>query len=661
MSDSARARAKPPVSIHHARGSGHRTHLPHGGAATLTIGAIGVVFGDIGTSPLYAVGEIFFGHGGVRRTPESVRGCISLVLWTLTIVVALKYVILVLRADNDGEGGVFALYGLLHKYKKRGTAILLAALMLGAGLLFGDGIITPAISVLSAVEGLKVAAPMFGQTVVPITLALLTALFAIQHKGSSGVGRVFGPVLICWFVAIGLLGARQIAFRPEIIQALNPIYGARFLRGAGLRASLLMLGALMLVVTGGEALYADMGHFGAGPIRAGWFGLVYPALMLNYLGQGALLASGAPIIGGRVFFSMVPRVALLPMVALATAATVIASQALISGAFSLASQAVALGLFPRLMTVHTHHAHAGQIYIPFINWSLYLGCVSLVLAFRSSSALASAYGLAVSGVMLVTSLAMFPVGKLYWKWSVLRSGLLFGALAAVDGSFLVANSLKFWQGGFIPLCLGLVLFLVMRTWRWGRKATFAAYSAKHTMSMADLTRLHRRAEVFLERNALLMVPKPLHSEHDHTPALLQLLWDRYGVLPRNLIFVEVIHRKVPYVHDDRYAVTVFQRDARKGSIVSVTLSFGFMEDPNVERVLEGLARHREIDLAPDAHKWIVHVSVENLLPSKRTTVLGRFRLMLFALLRHVSQPAQYYYGLGDTIQLSAEIMPVHLR
>ena len=661
MSDPATARAQPKPVVLHARDTSHRGHRPRGGIAALTVGAIGIVYGDIGTSPLYAVREIFFGHGGVQRTPGNVRGCISLVLWALTIVVAVKYVGFVLRAHNDGEGGVFALYGLLHKYKRRGTAMVLSALMLGAGLLFGDGVITPAISVLSAVEGLKVATPMFAHLAVAITVVILTALFTIQYQGSSGVGKVFGPVLICWFVVIGLLGARQVVRYPDILHAVNPLYGLRFLRGAGLRASLLVLGALMLVVTGGEALYADMGHFGARPIRVGWFGLVYPALLLNYLGQGALLASAAPVAGGQIFFSLVPRTMLYPMVALATAATVIASQALISGAFSLASQAVALGLFPRLKVVHTHHAHAGQVYMPFINWSMYIACIILVVTFGSSSALASAYGLAVSGVMVITSLAMFPVGKLYWNWSVLRSATLFGALAAVDGSFLVANSLKFWEGGFIPFSIGLVLFLVMRTWRWGRKATFAAYSAKPTMSMAELVRLHRRYEAFLERNALLMVPKPLRSEHDHTPALLQLLWDRYGVLPRNLIFVEVVHRKVPYVHDDRYVVTVFERDRHRGSIISVTLSFGFMEDPNVERVLEELARHREIDLPTDARHWIVHVSIEHLLPSRAMTIARRFRFRLFALLRHISQPAHYYYGLGDAVQLSAEIMPVRLK
>jgi KUP system potassium uptake protein len=661
MSGGTAATLRPEAVSHHSGAGIHAGHAPRGGMAALTIGALGVVFGDIGTSPLYAVNEIFFGHGRVTPTPGHVIGCLSLVIWALTIVVALKYVVFVLWAHNDGEGGVFALYGLLHNHKRRGTAVLLSALMLGAGLVFGDGLITPAISVLSAVEGIRVSTPMFADAVVPITVAILTALFAIQYKGTARVGRMFGPVLICWFVTIGAVGAAQIAHHPEILRALNPLYGLEFLAGWGISRCLLVLGALMLVVTGGEALYSDMGHFGAGPIRAGWFGLVYPALMLNYLGQGAFLLSGRPVAGGKLFFSLAPGALLIPIVALATLATIVASQALISGAFSLASQGIGLGLFPRLRITHTHSAHAGQIYMPFVNWSLYLGAVLLVITFRSSSALASAYGLAVSGEMVTTSVAMVAVGRLYWRWGAARSVLLFGTFAAIDGSFLAANSLKFFEGGFVPFTLGLALFLVMVTWRWGRKATFAAYSAKRTMSMAELVRIHRRSDLFMERNALLMVPKPLRDEDDHTPALLQLLWDRYGVLPRNLIFVEVIHRKVPYVHDDRYQVTVFQRDPHHGCVISVTLSFGFMEDPNVERILEQLATHREIDLPPDVHKWIVHVSVENLLPSRALNWIGRFRFRLFAFLRHVSQPAHYYYGLGDVVQLSAEIMPVRVR
>jgi KUP system potassium uptake protein len=643
------------------RGGDRPSQTPRRGFAALTIGAAGIVFGDIGTSPLYALDQVFFGHRASPPAPDGVLGGISLVIWTLSIIVAIKYAILVLRADNDGEGGVFALYGLLHEHKKRGIQLYLWLLVLGAGLLFGAGIITPAISVLSAVEGLDVAAPSLGRLIIPVTIALLTGLFAFQVKGTAGIGRIFGPILIAWFVAIAILGAVQIRYHPQVLAAFNPMLGLEYLHRAGFHHAFLVLAALMLVVTGGEAMYADLGHFGAKPIRTSWFAIVYPALLLNYLGQGAYLLSGAPIAGGKLFYSLVPQALLYPMILLATVATIIASQALISAAFSLASQATGLGLFPRLKIVHTHHAHAGQIYIPFINWTLYAGCIVLVIAFGSSAALASAYGLAVSGVMTITSLAMIPVARLCWHWGRVPTGLVWGPLTAINAGFLLASSLKFFEGAFVPLCVGAFLFLVMATWRWGRKATFAAYSAKKTMTMAELIRLRRESTHFMERTAVLMAPKPLRLETDRTPALLQLLWDRYGIFPRNLIFVAVIHRKVPYIHENRYAVVVFDKDLDNGSIISVELSFGFMEEPNVELALEGMARHKEIDLSTDRRQWIVHVSNENLLASAGMSLFRRIRFRVFMLLRLVSRPAYYYYGLGDEVQLSAEIVPVRVR
>jgi KUP system potassium uptake protein len=642
------------------RGGERPSRTPRRGFAALTIGAAGIVFGDIGTSPLYALDQVFSVSGGAPPAPGDVLGGISLVIWTLTVIVAVKYAIFVLRADNDGEGGVFALYGLLHEYKKQGIEFYLWLLVLGAGLLFGAGIITPAISVLSAVEGLGVAAPSLARLIIPFTVALLTGLFAIQVKGTTGIGRIFGPILIVWFLVIAILGAVQIRYHPQILAAFNPLHGLGFLRRTGFHHAFLVLAALMLVVTGGEAMYADLGHFGAKPIRASWFAIVYPALLLNYLGQGAYLLSRAPIAGGKLFYSLVPQPLLYPMILLATIATIIASQALISAAFSLASQATGLGLFPRLKIVHTHHAHAGQIYIPFINWMLYVACIVLVIAFGSSASLASAYGLAVSGVMAITSLAMIPVARLCWHWGKVTTGLVWGPLTAINAGFLLASSLKFFEGAFVPLGVGAFLFLVMATWRWGRKATFAAYSAKQTMSMAELMHLRRESTHFMERTAVLMAPKPLRRETDRTPALLQLLWDRYGILPRNLIFVEVIHRKVPYIHENRYAVVVFDRDQR-GSIISVELSFGFMEQPNVEQALEGMARHQEIDLSTDRRQWIVHVSNENLLPSAGMSLFRRIRFRVFMFLRLISRPAYYYYGLGDEVQLSAEIVPVRVR
>ncbi len=626
---------------------------------TLTLGALGVVYGDIGTSPLYAIHEIFYGHGGLARERPNVVGCISLVLWTITLVVLVKYLSFVLRADMDGEGGTFALYGLVHKHKRRGIGFLLWLLMLAAGLLFGEGIITPAISVLSAVEGLRIVTPSFDPFVLPITLVVLAVLFAFQRRGTSQVGKVFGPIILVWFVSIGLLGARQVVLRPEILAALDPRLGLATLGHLGFSGSLRLLGGVVLAITGGEALYADMGHFGKRPIRLSWTLVVYPALIASYLGQGAYLLGDEPV-AGSVFYGLVPSALLVPMVILATAATVIASQALISGAFSLATQAVSLGLFPRLTVVHTHHAHEGQIYVPFINWALFIGCVLLVLGFRSSTALAAAYGLSVSGVMLSTSIAMTAIARLYWKWRWPLIALVFAPLACIDLAFLSANSLKLFEGGYIPLALGVVLFVVMTTWRWGRKATLAAYSSKRTMTMKELVASKKRAPSF-DRNAILMVPKPLRSESDNAPALLQLVWERWGMLPKNLIFVEVVHRKAPYVHGERHQVTVFDRSPEHGSVISVTMSFGFMEDPNVERVLESVASHQEIGLPTDPHQWIVHASQERILAARDASALARIRLRVFSFLRQVSTPSYYYYGLGDAVQLSTEILPVRLR
>ena len=632
------------------------------GRRALIVSAIGIVYGNIGTSPLYAVDQIFYGASQVVPTHDNVLGCISLIIWSLILIVSLKYAIFVLRADSDGEGGVFALYALLHRFRTGSASIafLMAGLMLGAGLLFGDGMISPAISVLSAVEGLRLATPMFTDAVVPVTIAILALLFFVQHRGTADVGLVFGPILVVWFVVIAVLGVRQILEQPGILMAFNPLYGLNFLLTTEAHRALLTLAALMLVVSGGEAMYADLGHFGARPIRLAWFVVVFPALVLNYLGQGALMLRDAPAEAGHLFYSMVPPDALYAMVALATVATTVAAQSLISGAFSLTTQAMALGLFPRMRVVHTHDAHAGQIYLPFVNWALFAGCAALVLLFRSSGALAAAYGLAVSGVMVVTSIAMIPIGKLYWRWSGLGSGVVFGFFTLVNGVFCAASSLKFLEGGYIPMSIGAAVFVVMRTWRWGRKATFAAYNGVHTMTMRKLVAFHSGENAYMERIALLMTPKHLASLDDRAPALVQLLHDRYGILPRHLIFVEVAHRKVPYIHDGRYDVRVLHKDQRC-SVIAVTLQFGFMEDPNVEAVLEDMARHKEIDLPVQENRWIVHVSIENLMPARKSSLLRRWRLRLFLLLRQISQPAHYFYGLGDNVQLSAEIIPVRVR
>ena len=495
----------------HARAAPHeRGHAPKGGVGPLALGALGVVFGSIGTSPLYAMDLI--ARVAKFRTPEDAIGASSLAIWSLTLAVAIQYPLLVLQAQNDGEGGLFALYGLLHDLRDRRARVLLWVLMAGAGLLIGDGMITPAISVLSAVEGIGVAAPGLSSAVIPVTLALLIALFMVQYKGSSGVGAVFGPIVLIWFAVIAALGAAEIAAAPQVLAAFNPVRGLEFLGRANLHGALLLLGAVMLVIAGGEAMYADLGHFGAAPIRLSWYAVVFPAVVLNYLGQCAFLLTGAPVAGDKLFFALAPHWLLMPMVALATAATVIASQSLISGAFSLVSQAIRLGLFPRLDIEHTHHAHEGQVYIPVVNWALLLGCVALVLGFGSSSALAAAYGLAVSGVIVITSIAMVPIALRHWGWSRALTALVWGPLTALNAAFFAASLLKLLEGGYVPIAVGAFAFAMMATWRWGRKATYAAHNAKATLTMSEVVTLHKASRYFLERNALIMSPRPLRAQ-----------------------------------------------------------------------------------------------------------------------------------------------------
>lgn len=641
--------------------SKNQSHKPHGKFLVLAVAALGIVYGDIGTSPLYVINEIFFGKNNLQLNSEIITGGISLVIWALTIVVTIKYLIFVLRADNDGQGGVFALYGLLNKIKTKAVVLLMAVLLLTAGLLFGDGIITPAISVLSAVEGLKIATPFFDHYVVLITILILTGLFSIQSKGTSKVGKVFGPIIFLWFISIAFLGLRQILITPVILNAFNPIHAINFLQIGKLHQILLVLGSVMLAVTGGEALYADMGHFGTKPIRTSWFAVVYPALILNYLGQGAYILSGQQIVGNNVFYSLVPQQFIYPMVLLATMATVIASQALISGAFSLTTQAIALGLMPRLRVKHTHHEHEGQIYVGFINWALFVGCVLLVLIFKSSTNLASAYGLAVSGDMLATSVSMIFIATFLWKWNPIKTLAIFGSIAVIDASFLIANSLKFFEGGFIPMGIGILLFLVMNTWKWGRIQTNNAYSDQKTMTVKELIALKNKLPNPIERTIVFMAPKPIRTTSDNTPALLQFFYERYGTFPKDIVFLDIITRKIPYFNDNRFDVRVIEKNADKGNITSVTVQFGFMENPDVEAILKEIANHFDIAHGIKTADWKILVSHENIIADKKLGVFKRLRLGLFKILRQNSIPFYYYYGLGNDVRLGMEIMPVKIK
>jgi KUP system potassium uptake protein len=510
------------------------------------VAALGVVFGDIGTSPLYTLRACLGSARGLGFDAEDVLGVLSLIFWTLTLVVSVKYVTVIMRADNRGEGGIFSLLALIRvrAVDARRAAVGVTALLViaGAALLYGDGMITPAISVLSAVEGLEVAAPWLRPAVIPLTCAVLAALFAVQRGGTGRLGRVFGPVMLLWFVTLAALGARHIAGHPAVLGALGPQHALRFFATHGLR-SLVVLGSVVLAVTGAEALYADMGHFGAAPIRAGWFALVMPALVLNYLGQGALILAD-PAAARNPFFALVPNgAATYALVGLSTVATVIASQALISGAFSLTYQAIQLDFLPPMQVIHTSRETEGQIYLPAVNRLLAIASIALVLGFRNSSRLAAAYGIAVTGTMLLTSIIFFEVARTSWRWPLWKAALLLGLFLAVDIPFFAANLLKFIDGGFLPIALGAVLFLAMATWRAGRRnyrAQVEAASPPLPRFLADcreagLARPAARVAVFLT------------GHPDIVPPALRTLVERVRALPETVVLMSMRVEHVPRV------------------------------------------------------------------------------------------------------------------
>jgi KUP system potassium uptake protein len=610
------------------------------------------------------VNEIFFGHADVGRDPGSIIGVISLLIWSLTIIVAFKYIVMVLRADSDGEGGVFALLSLILKNPKKKIVALVLMLLLAAGLLYGDGIITPAISVLSAVEGLGIITKSFEPFIIPITIVILTALFYIQKNGTAKIGKLFSPIIVVWFISIGLLGLLQIIGNVEILAALNPLNAIRFLFETPIQKLMLIMGSVMLVVTGGEAMYADMGHFGKQSIRVSWFVLVYPMLLLNYLGQGAFLLSGNEVQMNNIFFSMVPQVALIPMVILATCATVIASQALISGAFSLTSQAISLGYLPRLHIVHTNEGHHGQIYIPAVNTILYIGCIILILLFRSSQNIASAYGLAVSGVMLATSIAMIYVSRNLWKWSAFKSYGIFGSLIVFESFFLLSNMLKIAQGGWIPLAIALAVVLIMRIWYWGKTMIENTHKNLSTTTIKELIAHKDKAHTALAHSSVFMSNYPVLSVDDKVPPLLQVFWERYGVLPKNIIILHVETFNEPYVDEDqgqiRYKIAPLYENGPTGSMYGVVVYFGFMENPDVELILEDLARKHEIKIEEDPKKWLIHILHSRVYISKKVGQVKRFLLGIYKFLNRNSMHADGYFGLGNNIDLTIEAIPTKI-
>jgi KUP system potassium uptake protein len=545
--------------------------------AALTLGAIGVVYGDIGTSVLYAVKEVF-NHGHVAVTPDNVYGLMSIFFWTMTVIVSIKYVVLVLRADNNGEGGLIAMLALASnavKDKPRLRRVLLILGIFGTSLFYGDGVITPAISVLSAVEGLEVVSPAFAKGVIPITLAILFALFAVQKHGTAGIGKFFGPITLVWFVTIALLGVSQIVTHPEILKAISPHYAVYFM-WANPGTTFVILGAVVLCVTGAEALYADLGHFGKKPIRLAWFSVVMPCLVLNYFGQGALLLNN-PAAVKNPFYLMAPDWALLPLVGLATAATVIASQALITGAFSVTKQAIQMGYLPRLRILHTSVRDTGQIYMPFINWGLFAVIVLAVVMFRSSSNLAAAYGLAVCADMLITTILTFFVIRHGWKYPLWLCVAATGVFFIVDFAFFASNLMKLFAGGWFPLVIGGVVFTLMMTWKQGRQILNEKMrvDAIDLPSFLDAVFVSPPARV--EGTAVFLTAEPGIVPN----ALLHNLKHNKVLHAQNL-FVTVRNHEVPWIGlNKRLEVESLGHDCWQ-----VIVNYGFKNDPDLPKALQ---------------------------------------------------------------------------
>ncbi|ROO26707.1 potassium transporter Kup [Salinisphaera orenii YIM 95161] len=595
----------------------------------LCLAALGIVYGDIGTSPIYALREAFYAHDGIAVAPANIYGVLSLIFWALIIVISIKYLTVVMRAGNNGEGGIIALVALLNPWKTEKTSrryLLMLLGLFGAALLYGDGTITPAISVLSAIEGLEVATPAFTPYVVPITIAILVGLFLIQKRGTAAVGSLFGPVMLVWFSALALLGSASIVEHPTVLAALNPAHAVQFFAANG-TAAFFVLGTVFLVVTGGEALYADMGHFGITPIRIAWFGLVLPALVLNYFGQGALMLENPDL--RQPFYEMAPSWGLYPLVGLATLATVIASQAVISGVFSLTRQTVQLGQLPRLNIVQTSRQSYGQIYIPAVNWILMIATIGLVIGFGSSSNLAAAYGVAVSMDMVITTILAFFVAY-RWDWSPRLAGVIAAVLLVVDLAFFGANLFKVPDGGWYPLALAAAIFFLMGTWRRGRELV-GRQLREDTEPLEDFIAGLDDDAYRIDGSAIFMT-----DAGPRTPPMLLHHLRHNRVLHEQVILLTVYTQDVPQVPAARRMEI---EDLGRG-FVRVQLHYGFMQATNVPVALRFAS---EFGLDVDLEESTFYVGRETLIPTTERPGMWIWRERLFAFMSRNANRATAYY------------------
>lgn len=600
--------------------------------AIMSLAALGVVFGDIGTSPLYALRECFHGEYGISVSPGNILGVLSLMFWALIIIVTLKYLTFVFRADNHGEGGVIALTALLRsKDKNRGKVKTIVFVgLFAACLLYGDGMITPAISVLSAVEGIKIITPVFTSYVIPLTIAILACLFLIQHRGTARIGRLFGPIILVWFIILALLGGMQIFKNPGILAALMPWHGVKFLIINKFHG-FVVLGAVFLVVTGTEALYADMGHFGKIPIRITWFALVLPSLLLNYFGQGALLLSN-PDLSGHPFYALVPSSFMIPMVMLATISTIIASQAVITGAFSLTKQAIQLGFFPRMRITHTSISHIGQIYIAPINWMLMICTIALVAGFRSSTNLAAAYGVAVTTTMIITTCMFYLVATEKWGWSRITAGFLSGFFILVDLSFFLANFTKIFHGAWFPLAIGGVFFTCMITWEKGRR--MLGKELKSITSSFEMFKknIDENPPQRINGQAVYLTGNP-----DIVPVTLTHNLKHNKILHSDIVLMHIQTEEIPRVpNKDKVQV-----EKLGGGFYRIIASFGFMEMPGVENIL-ALAREKGIDFKTENASFFM--GREHLIPAEKPAMF-RWQSGLFLLMSRNALDAASYFDI----------------